>query len=426
MKRNKRKAVTMGFALTLCGILGVINYFNPQEPVTLETLSDDLTAVEKMAENVKDNEAGNEESSGETKNEGMKLNVKSAILIDADTGKVLVEQDSHQELPPASVTKVMTMLLTLEAVEAGKAKLTDKVTISELAASMGGSQMYMEIGETHTLEELLEGIAIVSANDACVAAAEYIAGSEEVFVEKMNARAKELGLRDTHFVNTNGLPVAEHYTSAYDIAVMSRHLLKFEQTHKWFTTWQKTIKVGLPGKEKEFGLTNTNKLIRQYPGANGIKTGFTAEAGFCLSASASKEGTTLIAVVLGAETSKLRFTEISKLLNYGFAHFSSVTVAEKGQKMRKVTIDKGEPYRINAAAAEKATAFVKKGEEKTAVHKVNIDKKIKLPLKKGDKIGTLTVCCGDEKVSSCDLVADRNVAKASFFAYYIRKIKKLF
>ena len=257
------------------------------------------------------------------------------MLIDADTGEVLFEQDAHKELPPASVTKIMTMLLALEAVEDGKVKLSDEVVVSERAASMGGSQMYMEAGEVHTLEELLSGIAIVSANDACVAVSEYIAGSEEVFVEKMNKRAQELGMRDTHFVNTNGLPVTDHYTSAYDIAVMSRLLLQHEETQKWFTTWQTTIKVGLPGKEKEFGLTNTNKLIKQYPGANGIKTGFTQEAGYCLSASATKENTTLIAVVLGAQTSGIRFSEVSKLLNYGFANYSSVTLADSEIARRK-------------------------------------------------------------------------------------------
>ncbi len=193
----------------------------------------------------------------------------------------------------------------------------------------------MEIGAVHTLEEMLRASPSFSANDACVAVSEYIAGSEEVFVEKMNQRAKELGMRDTHFVNTNGLPVAEHYTSAYDIGLMSRLLLKHEHTQKWFNTWQTTIKVGLPGKEKDFGLTNTNKLIKQYPGANGIKTGFTQDAGFCLSASATKEDTTLIAVVLGAQTSKIRFEEVSKLLNYGFANYSSVTLADQGQKIKR-------------------------------------------------------------------------------------------
>ncbi len=412
MRKNIKKLICLACILSLCGIMGVKYFSNPQEPVTLETVSASL----------EDQGAPSEEQ----KNANLKLNVKAAVLIDADTGKVLFQQDAHKELPPASVTKVMTMLLALEAVEDGKVKLSDKVTVSERAASMGGSQMYMEIGEVHTLEEMLEGIAIVSANDACVAVSEYIAGSEEVFVEKMNERAKELGMRDTHFVNTNGLPVAEHYTSAYDIGLMSRLLLKHQHTQKWFNTWQTTIKVGLPGKEKDFGLTNTNKLIKQYPGANGIKTGFTQDAGFCLSASATKEDTTLIAVVLGAQTSKIRFEEVSKLLNYGFANYSSVTLADKGQKIKKVTLDKGEPYTINAVAKEKATAFVKKGEEKTAKFKASIDKNIKLPLKKGAKVGTLNVYCGKEKVGSCELVSDRKVEKVSFVTYYIRKIKNLF
>lgn len=259
-----------------------------------------------------------------------------------------------------------------------------------------------------------------------MAIAEYIAGSEEVFVEKMNQRAKELGMRDTHFVNTNGLPVTDHYTSAYDIALMSRLLLAHEETQKWFNTWQTTIKVGLPGKEKDFGLTNTNKLIKQYPGANGIKTGFTQEAGFCLSASATKEDTTLIAVVLGAETSKIRFEEVSKLLNYGFAGYSSVTLADKGQRMKKVLLDKGEPYALQALTTQKITAFVKKGQEKQAACKVKIDDNLKLPLKKGDKVGSVTVYIGKEKAETYDLVSDRDVKKASFFTYYIRKIKNLF
>ncbi|MGC2872272.1 D-alanyl-D-alanine carboxypeptidase family protein [Ihubacter sp. mB4P-1] len=415
MRKNRKRALCMVCALAICvggGIMGVKHFSNPQEPVVLETVSDTLTAAGAPSE--------------DEKNANLKLDVKAAVLIDADTGKVIFQQNAHKELPPASVTKVMTMLLAMEAIEDGKVKLTDQVTISERAASMGGSQMYMEVGETHTLEELLQGIAIVSANDGCVATAEYIAGSEEVFVEKMNKRAQELGMRDTHFVNTNGLPVTDHYTSAYDIAVMSRLLLKHKETQKWFNTWQTTIKVGLPGKEKDFGLTNTNKLIKQYPGANGIKTGFTQEAGYCLSASAERDGTTLIAVVLGAKTSPIRNAEVAKLLNYGFANYASVTLAEEGQRVKKITVDKGEPYILHAVTGEKATAFVKKGQEKEISYKANIPKNLKLPLKKGDKIGTLDIYCGDEKLGSCDLVADRNIDKASFFTYYIRKIKNLF
>lgn len=390
--------------LIVTGFMGVSRLVNPQKPLVIETVSD---TVKK-----------------ETKS-NMQIAAKGAILIDAGSGKVLFEQDSHKQLPLASVTKVMTMLLAMEAVEKGKITLKDKVTISEYAASMGGSQMYMEPGEQHTLEELLKGIAIVSANDACVAVAEYLSGSEEIFVESMNKRAEELGMRDTHFVNTNGLPVADHFSSAYDIALMSRLLIQHKETYEWFNTWQTTITVGLPGKEKEFGLTNTNKLIKTYPGANGIKTGFTAEAGYCLSASATKNDTTLIAVALGSETSKIRNAEIAKILNYGFATYQAATVAKKGQIIKKVEILRGEPFEINAVTCDKITALVKKGEEDTVTSKAKIDSEIKVPFEKGHKIGILEVFVGKEKVVEYPLVADIKVEKTSFVKYYIRKIKKL-
>ena len=410
LKKKKRKyalclaciALIAGFG----GIMGVKYFDRAQEPVVLETVSDEVKT--------------------ESSKDSLNLAVKSAVLLDADTGTVIYEQDAHKELPPASVTKIMTMLLAMEAVDAGKIKLTDEVVVSENAASMGGSQMYMEVGEVHTLEELMQGMAIASANDAAIAVAEYVAGSEEVFVEKMNQRAEALGMRDTHFVNTNGLPVAEHYTSAYDIGVMSCELLKHETVKPWLSTWQTTIQVGLPGKEKEFGLTNTNKMLKSYPGANGIKTGFTQEAGYCLSASATKENTTLIAVVMGAESSKVRNEEVAKLLNYGFANYASVTLVEAGEKVKKVKVEKGDPYQFYAVTASKASAFVKKGSEKDAKEKVVINKNLKLPLSKGDKVGTLEIYAGSEKIGSCDLICDRDVAKADFFTYYIRKIKNLF
>ena len=241
----------VGVSLILCGFVGVSKLkerLPTQEPIEVETVKD-APAGERMPK------------------AAFEVAAKGAVLVDAESGEVLFEQDAHKELPLASVTKVMTMLLVMEAVDSGKITLDDSVTISERAASMGGSQMYMEAGETHTVAELMEGVAMASANDGCVALSEFVAGSEEIFVERMNERATELGMRDTHFVNTNGLPVAGHYSSAYDIAVMSRKLYAFEETHKWFTTWQSTITVGLPGKEKEFGLTNTNKLIKAYHGS---------------------------------------------------------------------------------------------------------------------------------------------------------------
>ncbi len=349
---------------------------------------------------------------------------KGAVLIDASTGEVLFEQDSHTQLPPASVTKVMTMLLVMEAVQDGKIHLEDRVTISEHAASMGGSQMYMEAGEMHTVAELMEGVAMASANDGCVALAEFVAGSEEIFVEKMNQRAAELGMRDTHFVNTNGLPVADHYSSAYDIALMSQKLYEFEETHQWFTTWQSTITVGLPGKEKEFGLTNTNKLIKAYEGCNGIKTGFTSEAGYCLSASATRGDTHLIAVALGSETSKIRNAEIAKLLDYGFANYETAVIAEEGQIMGTVLIEKGTPTSVSAVTTEKITVLTGKGQKDKLKTEVTISETVPLPLDKGQEIGKITLYDEEEKLAEYPLVAAAPVEKASFRELVSRLIQK--
>lgn len=357
---------------------------------------------------------------------GPKIKAKAAVLIDSQTGKVIYAANADKKLPPASVTKVMTMLLAMEAVDSGKISLEDKVTISDNAASMGGSQMYMEPGETHTVAQLLEGVAMVSANDGCVALAEYIAGSTDVFVEKMNKKAQVLGMKNTNFVNTNGLPVKEHYTSAYDIALMSRELIKHEQIKKWCTKWQDTIKVGLPGKETEFGLTNTNKLIKTYNGANGIKTGFTQEAGYCLSASATRDKTTLIAVVLGAKTSKERNAQVAQLLDYGFSAYETAEIFPKGKTIKKVAIDRGEPESINAVTGEAAAAFVKKGDQDKVKHKTVISEDIKLPLKKGDTVGTIEIYYDGQKAGSCRLVSDRDVNKAGFITYYMRSIRSLF
>ena len=222
--RKKIFISVLGCAVILCAFVGIGRNLPKQDPIELETVSDEAPAEEDKAP--------------------FEVAAKGAVLIDADTGKVLFQQNAHEELPLASVTKVMTMLLVMDSVDAGKISLDDEVTISERAASMGGSQMYMEVGETHTVQELLKGVAMASANDGCVALAEYVAGSEEIFVERMNEKAKELGMRDSHFVNTNGLPVAEHYSSAYDISIMSKELYKYEETRKWFTTWQDTITVG--------------------------------------------------------------------------------------------------------------------------------------------------------------------------------------
>ena len=388
----------VGVTLILCAFVGVEKIKSglpSQKPIELETVGDVPT-----------------EDKGPKA--AFQVAAKGAVLIDAETGEVLFQQDSHKELPLASVTKVMTMLLVMDAVDDGKITLDDQVTISERAASMGGSQMYMEPGETHTVAQLMEGVAMASANDGCVALAEYVAGSEEIFVERMNERAKELGMKDSHFVNTNGLPVTDHYSSAYDIGLMSKELYKHEETHKWFTTWQSTITVGLPGKEKEFGLTNTNKLIKHYQGCNGIKTGFTSDAGYCLSASATRGETHLIAVALGCETAKIRNAEICKMLDYGFANFETFVAAEKGEKITTAEIQRGTPQTITAVTADRITALVKKGETDSVTSKVVMDDNVGLPLKAGSRVGTLQVLKDGKVVGECDLISDCDVEKASF------------
>lgn len=356
----------------------------------------------------------------------LKVDAKSAILIDAGSGQVLYEQNSHEKLPPASVTKVMTMLLALEAVDRGQISMDDKVTISERAASMGGSQMFMEAGEQQTVETLLKGMAIASANDACVGIAEYVGGTEEIFVERMNQRAQELGMKDTHFVNTNGLPVADHYTSAYDIGLMSCQLIKHPQTKEWFNTWQTNVTVGLPGKKQtELGLTNTNRLIRLYPGANGIKTGFTQEAGYCLSGSAEKNGLTLIAVIMGSPSSKIRFAEAGRLLDYGFANYESVSLAKAGEVMGQNQVDKGKPGYVRAAAQEDISILMKKGGAKGITSKVMLKKRLTAPISAGDPVGELVVYQNKKEIGRYPLVSQDDVEKAGLLDFYIRMIKTL-
>ena len=409
-KENKRRilSVCLCGAVTAGAIAGLSQILPKQAPIIID---------KSTVETVTDVPVSKSEAPFE-------VAAKGAVLIDASTGEVLFEQDSHTQLPPASVTKVMTMLLVMEAVQDGKIHLEDRVTISEHAASMGGSQMYMEAGEMHTVAELMEGVAMASANDGCVALAEFVAGSEEIFVEKMNQRAAELGMRDTHFVNTNGLPVADHYSSAYDIALMSQKLYEFEETHQWFTTWQSTITVGLPGKEKEFGLTNTNKLIKAYEGCNGIKTGFTSEAGYCLSASATRGDTHLIAVALGSETSKIRNAEIAKLLDYGFANYETAVIAEEGQIMGTVLIEKGTRTSVSAVTTEKITVLTGKGQKDKLKTEVTISETVPLPLDKGQEIGKITLYDEEEKLAEYPLVAAAPVEKASFRELVSRLIQK--
>ena len=422
MKRSKRRKAALCGTLALMivifsGFMG-LDSFSPQERSLKIIDEDSITTGVETALSDGGQLAG--------KNSGaLDIDAKAAVLIDGNSGRVLYAQNEKKHLPPASVTKVMTLLLILEGCESGKISFDDEVVISERAANMGGSQMYMEMGETHSVEELLKGVIMVSANDGCVALAEHLSGSVENFVKDMNKRAKKMGLADSNFVNTNGLPVANHYSCAYDIGKISTELMKHEEAHKWFTAWQEDIKVGLPGKESKFTLTNTNKLIRTYNGAIGVKTGYTDDAGYCLSGAAERDGSRFIAVVLGCETSDIRFAEMRQLLDHGFNNYETVEIAKEREKIRKIDIEKGTRKKIYAVADESVKVTVEKGKADKVIKKAEIDKSIKLPIKKGDPVGTLTVYEGDEAKYTYELQTDRAVDKAGFITLYIRMMKTL-
>lgn len=356
-------------------------------------------------------------------NNPLSVSSKSAILMDVGSGQILYEKNAHDKLPPASVTKVMTMLLICEALDSGKITLDDSVQISENAASMGGSQIFLEAGEVQKVDTLLKGIAVASANDGCVAMAEYVAGSVESFVDMMNAKAKELNMKDTNFVNTNGLPVENHYTSAHDIALMSRELLKHDVISKYLTTWMDQVVVGK--KQTTVGLANTNKLIKHYQGATGVKTGFTQQAKYCLSASAKRGDTHLIAVTLGAETSPERFKDATSLLNFGFANYESVKLCSKNDNIATLTLDKADEQKINLVAKEDLSVLIKKGGNKDFTRKVKVNENPIIPIKKGTSLGYVEIYQGKTLVGKVDLVNTKDIQKASYLKMLQRVIDEM-
>lgn len=359
----------------------------------------------------------------DTKEAKLDISSKSAVLMDASTGKILYEKNSHEKLPPASVTKVMTILLICEALESGKIKEDDDVQISEVASSMGGSQIFLEPGEIQKVDTLLKSIAVASANDACVAMAEYVGGSVEEFVVLMNKRAKELGMNDTNFVNTNGLPVDNHYTSAYDIALMSKELLKHKKISKYLTTWMDEVVVGK--KQAKIGISNTNKLVKHYQGATGVKTGFTQQAKYCLSASALRNNTHLIAVTLCAETSPIRFKDATNLLNYGFANYESVKICGANDKVATVKFEKGEKENVDLVAKDDLSVLIKKGDKKDFTKKVQIKEDLKLPIKKNTELGVVKVYRGDELVGESKIINTEDINKASYLQMLRRIVDNL-
>ena len=356
-------------------------------------------------------------------NAPLSVSSKSAILMDVGSGQILYEKNAHDKLPPASVTKVMTMLLICEALDSGKITLDDSVQISDNAASMGGSQIFLEAGEVQKVDTLLKGIAVASANDGCVAMAEYIGGSVESFVDMMNAKAKELNMKDTNFVNTNGLPVDNHYTSAHDIAIMSRELLKHDVISKYLTTWMDQVVVGK--KQITVGLANTNKLIKHYQGATGVKTGFTQQAKYCLSASAKRGDTHLVAVTLGAETSPERFKDATSLLNFGFANYESVKLCSKNDNIATLTLDKADEQKINLVAKEDLSVLIKKGGHKDFTRKIKVNENPTIPIKKGTNLGYVEIYQGKTLVGKVDLVNTKDIQKASYLKMLQRVIDEM-
>lgn len=342
--------------------------------------------------------------------EELSINAKASILMEMSTGKVLYENNADEKLPIASVTKIMTMLLIMEAVDSGKIALDDMVTVSERAMSMGGSTMFLETGEQFTVSDMLKGIAVASANDGAVAMAEFIAGSESGFVAMMNEKAKELGMENSSFMNTNGLDTDGHYSSARDVAIMSRELLKHEKIFEYTTIWMDSLRDG------KTQLANTNKLVRFYKGANGLKTGSTSKALCCLSAAAKRDNMQLIAVVLGAPSSKDRFAGASTLLDYGFANYAVKQAVVQEEVLGDVSVSKGDRASINAVAKNEFAFLVDKGSNKEVERNVQFQENLTAPVEKGEVIGKLELLSDNEVIGSIDIVAGEGAAKKSFAA----------
>ena len=340
------------------------------------------------------------------------VEAKAALLMEKETGQVLYAENEHEKLEPASVTKVMTLLLVMEAIGRGELKYEDIVTVSANAASMGGSQVYLSEGEQISVEELLKAVCVSSGNDAAVALAEQVAGVTELFVQQMNNRAMELGMGDTHFVNPTGLPAEGHVTSAWDIALMSRELILHHPDIRRFTTiWMDTIRGG------EFGLSNTNKLIRFYDGATGLKTGSTDAAGYCISATAEREGMELIAVVLGGETSQQRFEDAKTMLNYGFSTYALADVTPEEKPVASVKL--GRAPTVEGSLAQ-SKLLVGKGQAGSLTRTVTLQEDLLAPVEKGQTVGTLTVQSGDTTLAELPLTAAAAVERMTWGDLFAR------
>ena len=346
------------------------------------------------------------------------IQAEAALLMEKETGQVLYAQNEHEALEPASVTKVMTLLLTMEAIEKGSLHYDDVVTVSAYAASMGGSHVYLSEGEQITVDDLLKAVCVASGNDAAVALAECVAGVTELFVEQMNTRAKELGMTDTHFVNCSGLPAEGHVTSAWDIALMSRELIeKHPDIRRYTTIWMDTLRDGT------FQLANTNKLIRFYDGATGLKTGSTDSAKYCLSATAEREGMELIAVIMKGETADKRNTDAKALLNYGFSTYALVSAAPE-ESLPALPVSMGQAEQVSLTLPEEGvTALVEKGRANALTQRIDLPEGLTAPVAAGQPVGTLTLLDGETEVLTVPILAAEDVPRRSWGSLFVQLLR---
>lgn len=344
------------------------------------------------------------------------IKVKSSILMCLDNGQVLKEENAYEHLSPASVTKVMSILLILEAIDSGKISTDDMVAASENAVSKGGSQIWLEVGEQMSVNDLLKAVIISSANDACTLLGEYVAGSDQAFVDMMNDKVKELGLKDSHFENCTGLDdtVTNHYSCAYDLAVIAKEVMKHDLVKKYSTVWLDSLRNG------ETELNNTNKLINTYNGITGLKTGTTSNAGFCLCATATRDGMSLVSVVLGADTSEHRFDKSTELLDYGFANYKIAKIELDDSKIENVKIKQGVVKSVKPVAKNTDSVLVDKSADEFT-YEYKIKEQVSAPVKKGDVLGEVIIKNGDTQIATVDLVADKDIGKISF-GYIMREL----
>jgi len=353
---------------------------------------------------------------------GINVEAKSSLLIEPTTGKILYENNIDEKFAPASVTKIMTMLLVMEAVDSGKIAIDDKVTISENAKKMGGSTMLLDTGEIRTVEELLKGVAIASGNDAAVALAEYLGGTEESFVQMMNSRAQEIGMTNTTFKNSNGLPISGHLSTARDIATMSMELLKHKTILKYSSIYMETLS---EGRKTPIELVNHNKLVRFFEGCDGLKTGYTEEAKYCISATATRDGVRMLAVIMGAPTYKVRNRDASMLMNYGFSKYEGKTIFTKDQDVETIHFSKLSDKFIVARSAEDLIAVIPKGGDLEVEKRIIIDD-IKKEYKQGDIIGKCQIYLGEDQIGEVDLYSDRDLKIGGIFEIFKFNMRNMF